>query len=375
MQREGVRASASLYLPVLHGVTRCLSDEVTAMRQPEGCGKYFDASAPNPKHVIGMSPLAQRLRAWLCADLQRMKEKQLVVHGNESLRSLELASILDPRFKDPGCYLGEETVCMARRRLLETVVRRSEAFPALPKAIDAAPAVVDELSQPLLSLLPSKAAATSARAKRRRAGKSTLAHGQPAHGSSAHGQPAHGRLAHGQPAHGRLAHGQPAHGKGSPAHDDAARCAAAAHGRPAHGEAAAAPAAAATRKRVRVTESSQSAMPGKSNACHWVEEVLYGGRADDIPRLAKATVKTAQQQLSLYDSFAQDRSPQCNPLEWWKQRQHQLPCLAALARDMFSVPGSSHALERAFSHAGRGCDHRRRPRFGKEYRGGAHLLP
>ena len=41
-----------------------------------------------------------------------------------------------------------------------------------------------------------------------------------------------------------------------------------------------------------------------------------------------------------------------DPLAWWEDKQTRYPLLAAAARDLLGVPGSTAALERAFSNAG-----------------------
>ena len=73
-------------------------------------------------------------------------------------------------------------------------------------------------------------------------------------------------------------------------------------------------------------------------------------------------------QLHSYDSFLEARGSHedVNPLAWWRDRAWRMPHLAELARDLLCIPGSSHALERAFSRAGRGVDPRRRPRLRKD---------
>ena len=42
-----------------------------------------------------------------------------------------------------------------------------------------------------------------------------------------------------------------------------------------------------------------------------------------------------------------------DPLDWWRANQAKFPLLTPLARDLLAMPGSTAALERAFSHAGR----------------------
>ena len=76
---------------------------------------------------------------------------------------------------------------------------------------------------------------------------------------------------------------------------------------------------------------------------------------------------TIKEQLKVYETFPEARKNEdVNPLNWWRDRALQMPHLAQIALDLFSIPGSSHALERAFSRAGRGVDPRRRPRLRKD---------
>ena len=69
-------------------------------------------------------------------------------------------------------------------------------------------------------------------------------------------------------------------------------------------------------------------------------------------------------QLTCCDRLPEDRND--DPLKWWARRASQMPHLAEFAKDVFSIPGSSHALERAFSRAGRAVDPRKRSRLAKE---------
>jgi hypothetical protein len=108
--------------------------------------------------------------------------------------------------------------------------------------------------------------------------------------------------------------------------------------------------------------SSERVRPSSANY------ILYEADAEE----AETPVSTAKQletkiklQLHNYESYLEARE-EVNPLAWWRDRAWQMPHLAEFARDLFSIPGSSHALERAFSRAGRGVDPRRRPRLRKD---------
>ena len=102
-----------------------------------------------------------------------------------------------------------------------------------------------------------------------------------------------------------------------------------------------------------------------------VNDILYEADAEE----AETPVSTAnrleniiKKQLEVYEGYleVQGYDEDVDPLAWWRARAWRMPHLAELARDLFSIPGSSHALERAFSRAGRGVDPRRRPRLRKD---------
>ncbi len=104
-----------------------------------------------------------------------------------------------------------------------------------------------------------------------------------------------------------------------------------------------------------------------------VNDILYeaDGEEAEIPvSNQKELENKIKLQLHNYESCLEARVPEgneeANPLAWWRERAWQMPHLAEFPRDLFSIPGSSHALERAFSRAGRGVDPRRRPRLRKD---------
>ena len=63
--------------------------------------------------------------------------------------------------------------------------------------------------------------------------------------------------------------------------------------------------------------------------------------------------------------------PECHPCDWWLRHAAELPNLARVARMLQSIPGSSAAVERAFSAFARIAD-RKRPRL-KQKRAAALL--
>jgi len=111
--------------------------------------------------------------------------------------------------------------------------------------------------------------------------------------------------------------------------------------------------------------SSERVRPSSAN------DILYEADAEE----AETPVPTGKQleniikkQLEVYEGYleVQGYDEDVDPLAWWRARAWRMPHLAELARDLLSIPGSSHALEREFSRAGRGVDPRRRPRLRKD---------
>ena len=101
--------------------------------------------------------------------------------------------------------------------------------------------------------------------------------------------------------------------------------------------------------------------------------MLYTGftENEEASDLSVHLLKTVKAQLDVYEKFPEARKARkgdedVDPLAWWRDRALQMPHLAEIARDLLCIPGSSHALERAFSRAGRGVDPRRRPRLRKD---------
>ena len=112
--------------------------------------------------------------------------------------------------------------------------------------------------------------------------------------------------------------------------------------------------------------NSERVRPSSAN------DILYEADAEEAEThvsTAKQLTKQIKRQLHNYESFREARvgpHEEVNPLAWWRDRAWQMPHLAELAQDLLCIPGSSHALERAFSRAGRGVDPRRRPRLRKD---------
>ena len=104
-----------------------------------------------------------------------------------------------------------------------------------------------------------------------------------------------------------------------------------------------------------------------------LDEMLYGGAAPNVvlsnqsKDLAFNLIKSVQEQVRLFESMPGLAAVEDDPLEWWRTRAWQLPHLAMAARDSLGTPGSSHALERAFSSAGRGVNHKRRPNLSRRH--------
>ncbi|CAE8621731.1 unnamed protein product [Polarella glacialis] len=75
------------------------------------------------------------------------------------------------------------------------------------------------------------------------------------------------------------------------------------------------------------------------------------------PDLVIPSHRALKLQLQKWDSLP--ANPSADPLEFWQSYQFEAPHLALIARAVFAIPGSSAALERAFSHAGRAVNPKR----------------
>ena len=64
-----------------------------------------------------------------------------------------------------------------------------------------------------------------------------------------------------------------------------------------------------------------------------------------------SSLKQLKKQIAKYKSLPAAPLEE-SPLQWWKLKEPAHPHLAALARDLLASPGSTAALERAFSHFG-----------------------
>ena len=112
--------------------------------------------------------------------------------------------------------------------------------------------------------------------------------------------------------------------------------------------------------------NSERVRPSSAN------DILYEADAEEAETPVSTTKQLEHKKIKLqlhnYESYLEARvsHEEVNPLAWWRDRAWQMPHLAEFARDLFSIPGSSHALERAFSRAGRGVDPRRRPRLRRD---------
>jgi len=106
MQRNGTSSSASMYLPVYHGVLRQFGPDITQLALPQGCGQLFGPTGRDAKkNVADLAPIAKRLRDWLHADLQKTFTKHAEHFCAEGNSLMKAASLLDPRFKDSKRYM------------------------------------------------------------------------------------------------------------------------------------------------------------------------------------------------------------------------------------------------------------------------------
>jgi len=97
------------------------------------------------------------------------------------------------------------------------------------------------------------------------------------------------------------------------------------------------------------------------------EEFLFGpppaiDDEEDVAAAVGSLEAEVERQLSLYDEQPQQKCASTSPLDFWKDFAFRAPYVAAVAIYAFSIPGSTAALERLFSGAGRAVT-RRRPRL------------
>ena len=67
-------------------------------------------------------------------------------------------------------------------------------------------------------------------------------------------------------------------------------------------------------------------------------------------KVRKKRKRNSEQEVHLY--LGDDFSCEC-PLEFWRLKENDYPCLAALAKKVFSVPATSAPVERVFSETGK----------------------
>ena len=318
MQRSGVNSSASMYLPIYAGVLRQLSTDVQVLRVPPLCATFVAwhksdeaggrvaQSADRSVSTADLCMLATDLRAWLHQDMMKMKKKHMELGDPAGLKYLQHASLLDPRFKHrTELFLGRpEEVDQCKQDLKTHIVKRSEAYKHLPLAKDSVLVVEVEAHEDGPVL---KQLRPQKGTKRKQPQTQTT-----------------------KVAKHKSSSGHSANGNGA-------------------------------------VDSTVAKGAGT------LDEMLYGGAALSVvlsnqrKDLAFNVIKTVQEQVRIFESMPGLATVEDDPLEWWRTRAWQVPHLAMAARDSLGTPGSSHALERAFSSAGRGVNHKRRPNLSRRH--------
>ena len=82
------------------------------------------------------------------------------------------------------------------------------------------------------------------------------------------------------------------------------------------------------------------------------DDANLSGTSDNM-----STAKSARHELDIYlqmniTNYLSSSEGTDNPLLFWKEQQNCLSYMSKLAKRMLSIPGSSAAVERAFSSAG-----------------------
>ena len=114
-------------------------------------------------------------------------------------------------------------------------------------------------------------------------------------------------------------------------------------------------------KKPRPAASAADALPPASDAAppDLAAEILYPLCERQETKLLESLAITVKNQMLMYEACPELQTQGASPLLWWRSHAAQMPHLAVIARDLLGIPGASHALERAFSHAGQAVDPRK----------------
>ena len=80
-----------------------------------------------------MHPMAQKLRKWLHADMEKTAEKHLDVGSPAGLEVARVASYLDPRYKNVSRFFCEDQRAVTRLAVAQMAMVRSEAWPEIAR--------------------------------------------------------------------------------------------------------------------------------------------------------------------------------------------------------------------------------------------------
>ncbi len=69
-----------------------------------------------------------------------------------------------------------------------------------------------------------------------------------------------------------------------------------------------------------------------------------------------------EREIAKYDNWPVERAFNLDVLQYWRNREHEVPLLALTVRHLLGIPASTAQLERLFSAAGRAIT-RRRPKL------------
>ena len=163
MQRNGTRSSASMCIPVYLGVLRQLCPDIKELPLPARCGQWSGPKGGDAKkNVADLAPIAQRLRVWLHADLQKTFKKHATDFCEGGYSLMKAASFLDPRFKNAKEYMSEADLQTTKTFVRSKAMRRAEGFPVVAELV---PPKRKETAAPNPDMLPLSSCVPGAKSK------------------------------------------------------------------------------------------------------------------------------------------------------------------------------------------------------------------
>lgn len=350
MQQSTTASLASQYLPLLEGLLRQLGSCKTMYLPVLDPANKAKAKT---KAVAEMKPLAQKLRSWLHDDYCKMKQKHIVDFNKESLDLLQISSFLDPRHKDLH-FLNPSDVASVQAKALRFVTERSEGLAALRQTSAMIAASLPEdgrsaVAEPAghicsavgnSNVVPAAVASVSSSSSFRVTDNTVLAD------LSRERQRKRARAEEQQLA--------------KEAREKAKRDLMAAK---AAKEAEAA--ALARRKRRYARDVNQDVDLSLSRDLFFppMNEDQVAEQQKRVGEKSLSLYKQIKKEITFYLGLQEEKTWAMDPIAWWQVRQSQMPHLSRAAFTLLGVPGASHALEQAFSRAGKGVDYKRKPRL------------